>query len=188
VPPSSQARGSDKVTAQQMARVLVNEVLIEFLGPNFVFDGVSLGWSPNELMPIGQSRTTTISLGQRRDNKPNEVEIQITCSGTLDIRSLVHYLTNGNIEPNPAGNPYLENQLKWLQAVFRSELMARMVSRPNSNAYFDRSPGTTMALQSTAGVLEARRGMYLLAFLQDIHSLTPLTRFPTHFTPLHILP
>ena len=35
-----------------------------------------------------------------------------------------------------------------------------MVSRPNSNAYFDRSPGATMALQSIAGVLEARRGMY----------------------------
>jgi hypothetical protein len=145
-----------------MARVLVHTTLVNFLGPNFVFDGVSLGWSPNELMATDQSRNTIISLGQRKDNKPNEVEIEITCSGTLDIRGLVQYLTHGNIEPNPSGNQQLENQLKWLQAVFRSDIQTRMVSRPNSSAFFDRSPGTTMALQSTGGVLEARRGMWYL--------------------------
>jgi eukaryotic translation initiation factor 2C len=35
-----------------------------------------------------------------------------------------------------------------------------MTTRPNSNAYFDRAKGTTMTLQSTGGLLEARRGIF----------------------------
>lgn len=70
--------GSEKVTATQMARVLVNSDYISLLRPNFVFDGVSLGFSPEALMPIGESRTTLISLGERRDQKPNEVEIGVS--------------------------------------------------------------------------------------------------------------
>jgi hypothetical protein len=42
VPESSQARGSDKVTASQMARLLVHSGLKSLLGEHFVFDGVSV--------------------------------------------------------------------------------------------------------------------------------------------------
>lgn len=131
---------------------------MDFLGPYFVFDGVSLGWSPKELFPIGEARSTAISLGARRDGKPNEVEVDIRNVGTLDIRGLVNYLQNGRIDLNPTGNPSLESMFKWLNALFRDDPARRMISRPNSNAFFQRSKETSMTLASTGGVLEALRG------------------------------
>ena len=160
MPESSQAKGSDKITAAQLAKVLVDNTLVDFLGPYFVFDGVSLGWSPKELFPVGKARSTAISLGARRDGKPNEVEVNIRNAGMLDIRGLVNYLKNGRIDLNPTGNPRLENMLKWLSALFRDDPARRMVSRPNNNAFFQRSRETSMALASTGGVLEALRGKY----------------------------
>lgn len=160
VPESSQARGSDIATATQMARVLVNATLVQFLGEHFVFDGVSIGFSPTELFPVGEARSTAISLGARRDGKPNEVEVKIRNVGALDIRALVNYLQNGRIDLNPSGNPSLENMFKWLNALFRDDPARRMVSRPNSNAFFQRSTETSMILASTGGVLEALRGKF----------------------------
>lgn len=140
-----------------MARVLVNTTLVDFLGPHFIFDGVSLGFSPTELMPVGEFRSTVISLNCR-DDKLNEVEIDVRNVGTLDIRGLANYLKNGRFDLNPTGNPSLENMFKWLNALFRDDPARRMVSRPNSNAFFQRSRDTSMTLASTGGVLEALRG------------------------------
>jgi hypothetical protein len=111
-------------------------------------------------MPIGDARSTAISLGARRDGKPNEVEINIRNVGPLDIRSLVNYLKNCRIDLNPAGNPSLENAFKWLQALLRDDPARRLISRANSNAFFQRTKETSMALASTGGVLEALRGIY----------------------------
>lgn len=160
VPESSQARGSDKVTASQMARVLLNTTLTDFLGTHFVFDGVSLGWSPKELMAVGQSRSTTISLGKRRDDKPNEVEIFIRNSGTLNIGALVSHLQSGEIGLNLAGNHIIEPVLKWLNALVRSDPEKSMISKRNSNAFYHRSKETSAILHSTGGILEALRGNF----------------------------
>lgn len=72
----------------------------------------------------------------------------------------VQYMTKQRIELDPMGNPAIESILKWLNAVYRKDPAARFVTRPNANAYFQRSPDTTMELLSTAGVLEAIRGMF----------------------------
>jgi hypothetical protein len=143
-----------------MARVLLNTTLLSFLGPHFIFDGVSLGWSPTELIPVGASKSTSFSLGQRRDDKPNEVEIAIRNSGTLNIGALVHYLRDGSKGMNPMGDPNLEPLLKWLNALFRSQPEKTMICRPNSNAFFRRDVSTSAVLRSTGGVLEALRGKY----------------------------
>jgi len=160
VPEDSQLRGSDKVSAQQLARVLVATPVTTFLGENFVFDGVSMGWSPNAIIPVGAQESNMIDMGKRRDGKPNSIQVTVKNTGTLSIRDLVGYIQGANIDLNPAGNPRLENQIKWLQACFRKDPAERFITRPNSNAYFDRSPETTLALRSTAGVLEARRGVF----------------------------
>jgi hypothetical protein len=157
VPESSQARGSDVATSAQLGKVLLTNTLAEFLGPSFVFDGASKGFSPSKLFPVGESRSTTISLGSRM-NKPNEVEVEVRNVGTLDIRGLFNYLENGRIDLNPTGNTNLGTMLSWLNAIFRDDPARRMVSRPNSNAFFQRSRETSMTLASTGGVLEALRG------------------------------
>lgn len=157
VPPESQARGSEIVTAQQMARVLLDHKLNDFLGPNFVFDGVSLGWSPDAIVAVEEEKSSTLDLGKRRDGKPNEVRVSVKNTGTLDIKELVMYISSSKMDPNPMGNQKLEPTLKWLQALLRKGL-SHLVTRPNSNAYFDRSVGSFRVLQSTGGVLEARRG------------------------------
>jgi hypothetical protein len=158
VPETSQARGSDKVTANQMARVLVNTTLVSFLGPDFVFDGVSLGWSLKELMPVGTSLISVISLGDRPNARPNEAEIEVRNVGLLDIGHLVAYLRAAKIDINPMGNSALEPLLKWLNAVFRAEPARTMITRPSSNAYFSVTGENSMVLRSTGGVLQALRG------------------------------
>jgi hypothetical protein len=146
-------------------RVLVNTTLVQFLGAHFVFDGISLGFSPKELFPVGEARSTAISLGVRRDGKPNEVEVNIRNVGPLNIRDLINYLKNGRIDLNPMGNPGLENMFKWLNALLKDPVRG-MVSRPNSNAFFQRTGETSMTLASTGGVLEALRGIYQTAQLR----------------------
>lgn len=149
-----------------LRRVLVNTTLVDFLGRYFVFDGVSLGFSPTVLMPVGESRSTTISLGERRDGKPNEVEIEVRNVGPLDIIGFLKYLKIGRFDLNPMGKPILEVILKYLNALFREGPARRMISRPNSNAFFQRSRETSMALGSTGGVLEALRGIYQTVLLR----------------------
>lgn len=153
-------KGTDKVSTQQLARALMTQEITAFLGEDFVFDGVSLGWSPKQIIAVGTAETIVIELEKRRDGKPNSVEISLKSTGPLPIATLVNYIQNGKIELNPAGNDTIENILKWIQAVFRKDPANRFITRPNSSAYFDRSPETTMMLRSTKNVLEARRGVY----------------------------
>lgn len=160
VPEDSQIKGSDKVGTQQLARVLMTKEVTEFLGDNFVFDGVSLGWSPNLIIPVGDAQTNVVELEKRRDGKPNSVEVSVKSLGPLKIGVLVSYIQGGKIDLNPAGNESIENILKWIQAVFRKDPATRFITRPNSSAYFDRSPETTMPLRSAKNVLEARRGVF----------------------------
>ena len=88
------------------------------------------------------------------------MEISLRNQGCLDIRKLVAYLTGQKIDLDPASNKDIEPILKWLNAVYRQDPASRWTTRPNTNAYFDRTPGTFMSLRSTAGVLEAIRGIF----------------------------
>lgn len=160
IPEDSRHKGSDLASSQQRARILLKREVLDVFGEHYVFDGVSLLWSPNVLFPEGKPRDVIVAMEPRRDGKPNNMQITLTHQGRLNVAALAKYMIAGHIELNPAGNVSLENSIKWLQAVFRKDPASRLVTRPNSNAYFDRSPQTTMALRSTAGVLEARRGVF----------------------------
>jgi hypothetical protein len=176
VPPSSQLRGSDVVTPTQMAKVLLHDTVTSFWGKRFLFDGnstlsftwssgscgigVSLGWSPDEIVPIGETRTTVIDLPGGRPDRINQIEMSIRCTGTLNIAALVKCIQSGKIPLDPMGDTVLEGLLKWLGSLFRKDPSSRFVTRPNSNAYFERSRETSIPLHSTNGVLEAWRGMF----------------------------
>ena len=121
--------------------------------------GVSLGWSVNPLVPVEKEKCTTIDLPGHKPEKPNQVDISLRCTGPISIVTLVQYM-NGATDLNPMGNPAIEPLLKWLNAVYRQDPASRWVTRPNANAYYDRTPETSMPLKSTGGVLEAIRGVY----------------------------
>lgn len=125
-----------------------------------MFDGVSLGWSPHMIIPVGNTESNMIDMGKRRDGKPNTIEVSVRNTGLLPIGTLVSYIQAGQFDLDPAGNPALENMLKWLQATFRKDPANRFITRPNSHAYFDNSSETSLVLRSTSGVLEARRGIF----------------------------
>ena len=158
VPSSSQRRGSEKVSAMQQAKVLLR--VQSLWGSSFVFDGVSLGWSPDLLMPNGESRSTTIDLDDHTAIKPNQVDIHVRCNGPLNIRGLVNYLMSGTSGLMAHDDPSIEDCFKMLNALFRQDPASRFITRPRSSAFFQRSPGLMMTLQSTGGILEALRGMY----------------------------
>ena len=177
VPESSQRRGSGKLTPTQIENVLGHDALKTFLGRFFVFDGtlpslpfilrslipfqgVSMGWSPELIMPIGESRNTTIDLTGHSVARPNQIDIAIRNQGAINIRGLVKYLGEGNIDLDPMGNPAIEPLLKWINAVYRKDPASRWISRPNSNSHFDRSRETCQSLASTGQVLEAIRGIF----------------------------
>ncbi len=121
--------------------------------------GVSWAWSPRELVPLGQTLSTTIDLEGHTLDRPNQVEITIRNTGILDIRALVDYVQSGP-EPDYMSNPKIEPLMKWLNAVYRKDPSERFFTRPRGSAFFDRNGSTTMGLQSTAGMLEAIRGIY----------------------------
>jgi hypothetical protein len=54
VPENCQRRGSEKVSAQQMARTLAKAE--DFLGKDFVFDE-TMGWTDKRIMPLGELRS-----------------------------------------------------------------------------------------------------------------------------------
>ena len=148
------------MSTQQLARVLMTKAVTGLLGEHFVFDGVSLGWSPEIIVKVGVAQSSIVELDKRRDGKPNSVEVSVKNTGALPISVFVSYVLGGKFGLNPAGNESIEDVLKWIQAVFRKDPAARFITRPNSSAYFDRSPETIMMLRSTKNVLEARRGVY----------------------------
>lgn len=163
IPDSSQIRGQDKVTIQMLARLTAMADFAHLLQEDFVFDGVSLGWSPKLLLPVGESREASVNMGGRRDGTPNEVRINIRSEGALDVRSFWRYLKVGDFDVNPMGTQY-ENVLKWLNALFSKEPALRFKHRNNS--YYHRTSGTTMSIRSTADVLEAVRGFHQVPLLR----------------------
>ena len=111
-------------------------------------------------MPINERRSTTVDLPGSIPDKPNQVDISILNTGLVNILALVKYVMEHKIELDPMGNRDIEPTLKWLNAVYRQNPASRWTTRPNSSAYYDRSPGTYVPLRSTAGVLEAVRGIF----------------------------
>jgi hypothetical protein len=109
---------------------------------------------------VGKDNSALIDLPGHKPERPNQVHINLRCTGTLNIATLVQYIMSGAIETNPMGNKTIEPLLKWLNAVYRQDPASRWVSRPNASAYYDRTPETSMALKSTGGILEALRGVF----------------------------
>lgn len=159
VPISSQRRGVEKLSAYQQAKVLLKAELL--WGKEFVFDGVSLGWSTKLLVVDGEG-TKIIDLEGHTAEKPNQVQIKIRKTGSLSIRALVNYLMSGARDGKSSDrmSPEVENCFKALNALYRQDPAARFWTRPNSAAFFVRTPKLTLKLQSTGGVLEAIRGMF----------------------------
>ena len=122
-----------------------------------------MAWSPRELIPVGDTVTTIVDLYGHTQQKPNQVEVSIRNIGLLDIKSLVSYIQGGNVELNYMGNSTIEPLMRWLGALFHKDPASRFFSRPRSNAYFERAVSTTLSLRSTAGVLEALRGVFQTA-------------------------
>lgn len=160
VPVTSQRRGSEKVSAMQQAKVFMHSTLTGLVGASFVFDGTSLGWSPDKLMEVGESKFTTLDLPGHLPERPNQVDVTIRNSGTVDIRKLVNYIKAGLIDLTTMTDPAVEDCFKFLNAVYRQDPASRMLTRPKSTAFFQREPGLFMPLQSTSGVLEALRGFH----------------------------
>jgi len=160
VPESSQRRGSEKVTSMQQAKVLMHGAVKSFWGDDFVYDGVGTAWSPREIVPVGDSVSTTIELQGHCPERPNQVEIAIRNNGLLDIKSLVQYVQGENVELDYMTNSTIEPLMRWLNAVFRKDAASRFVCGPRSNSFFERTPSTCLELQSTAGLLEAIRGVF----------------------------
>ncbi|SLM40808.1 Stem cell self-renewal protein Piwi [Lasallia pustulata] len=130
------------------------------MGPNFVFDGVSLGWSPDKLMEVGESKATTLDLSGHLLERPNQVDVTIRHSGTLHIRKLVDYIKAGATDSTTTTDPAVEDCFKALNALYRQDPASRMITRPKSTAFFERAQGLMMPLQSTGGILEALRGIH----------------------------
>lgn len=160
VPVSSQRRGSEKVSAMQQAKVFMHSTLTGLVGSAFVFDGTSLGWSPDKLMEVGESKGTTLDLPGHLPERPNQVDVTIRNSGTVDIRKLVNYIKAGLIDLSTITDPAVEDCFKFLNAVYRQDPASRMLTRPKSTAFFERKTGLYLPLQSTGGILEAVRGVH----------------------------
>ena len=135
--------------------------VLDFFGDDWVFDGVSLGWTTKELCPKDKPMTNIVEMEARKDGKPNNIKIVVTQMNTLNMRDLVGYLRGGNFDLDPNGNKHFEPFAKWMGALFRKDPDSRFTSKPNGSAYYDNNPSTTLVLhKSTNGTLEARRGVY----------------------------
>ena len=158
VPVSSQRRGSEKVSAMQQAKVILRAQ--QLWGANFVFDNVALGWSTDLLMPISETRTTRLDLDDHTKEKPNQVEVSMRNTGTLNIRKFVNYLMKSGSSGVMSNDSAIEDVFKAFNAVYRQDPASRFITRPKSTAFFQRSPSLTLTLQSTGGILEALRGAF----------------------------
>lgn len=161
IPESSQLRGSEKATANQIARALLSDVATDFMGPNFVFDGVSIGWSPDDIgLQVGEDRVTTVTLGRpRKDGSANEILIQVRSDGPANIRELVNYLAKRGASTDVMGS-HIGDILNMIGCVFRNDPQQRMLSRNNSNAFFPKhDQGNDGVPIGTAGLV-AVKGIY----------------------------
>ena len=141
----------------QQAKVLIEAK--QLLGENFVFDGVSVGWTNDQLCPVTQTLDTMIDLPGHSTERHNQVHLKIRNSGTVNIRALVNWLRSGdglisNVDSN------VEDAIKYLNATYRQDPASRWITRPKTSSFFHRSPSLTLSLASTGGVLEAIRGIH----------------------------
>lgn len=158
VPPSSQRRGSEKVSAMQQAKAILKAQT--FWGDQFVFDNVSLGWSIDPLMAIGEELTAFIQLDGHTADKPNEIEVTVRNAGTLNIKNFVEHLSNSGQAGIMSEDIGISDVFKALNAIYRQDPASRFITRPKSTAFFTRAPGLSLTLQSTGGILEALRGAF----------------------------
>jgi len=158
VPPSSQRRGSEKVSGMQQAKAVLKASL--FWGDNFVFDNVSLGWSIDALIAIGEERIAFIPLDGHTAEKPNEIEVTIRNVGTLNLKKFVGHLQHSGATGVMSDDVEITDIFKALNATYRQDPAARFITRPKSTAFFIRAPGLSLTLQSTGGILEALRGAF----------------------------
>ena len=157
VPPSSQRRGSEKVSALQQAKVMLH--MNHLLGNNFVYDNVGLGWSTDELLENGKEKTAMVDLPGHTLERPNQVEVSIRGASKLDIMGLVKYLESG-LAGLVSGKAAIDGVFNAFNALFREEPSKRFITYPKSTAYFSRIEGLCKPLDSTGGVLEAMRGIH----------------------------
>ena len=123
--------------------------------PNFIFDGENTGWSVKEICPVSNFRDASITLP---GNRPRVVSVKIRNRGSLNVKGLVDHLKEGG-GPLPADRDDLRNVVNALNAVYR-QAAAQSTYCATASAFFKRSPDVSTPLQSTAGVLEAIRGIY----------------------------
>ena len=181
VPQSSQRRGSEKVSAMQQAKVMLQTK--HLWGSYFVFDNVSFGWSTEELFPEGEERQSVVDLPGHTSAKPNQVEVAIRRHGKLNIAQAVDYLQAGGAGLN-SGVAGVDDVFKALNALFREDPAQRFITFPKSTAYFARTQGLCQPLGSTGGVLEAMRGIYqAVSFGFGKLSLNIDTKCCAFFTP-----
>lgn len=136
--------------------------------------GVSIGWSTAKLpFPSDPFRYQLDLPG--RAGRTFRCNVDISYSGTLNTDAFVRWLSNENgrttllgATANPAQEDHVQLCLKFLNALLRADPSRRFVTGQGnkSTTYFDRSPATTLALQSTGGVLEAWRGFYQTAVIR----------------------
>ena len=159
IPAESQRRGSDKLTSMHFAKAL--DKAKDFLGSNFIFDGVSLGWSIDLLVDVSKEpKMRRIDLDGHSKDRPNQVDVALRNTGPLNIRALVDWLKSNKSGLMSYENPKVEFVLKFLNATYRQDPASRLITRPKSSAFFQRSPNLSLTLQSTGGVLEALRGIH----------------------------
>lgn len=136
--------------------------------------GVSTGWSTTKLpFPTDPFRYQLELPG--RIGRTFRCNVDISHYGTLSTDPLIRWLRNENgrtaligASANPAQEDHVQLCLRFLNALLRADPSRRFVTGHGnrSTTYFDRSPATTLGLQSTGGVLEAWRGFYQTAIIR----------------------
>jgi eukaryotic translation initiation factor 2C len=160
VPPESQIRGKSEPGLAQIERLWKTPSLLALVSSNFAFDGVSRGYSPNLFIPPNEERSTIITVGPpRRDGITNTVEVTMRNSGALNMKGVVDQTLAGHSSLDISGTD-MDLPMQWLNTIFRKDPSSRMVTRPNSQAYFERNPATALILQSTGGMLQAVKGLF----------------------------
>ena len=157
----SQRRGNDKVSSMQEAKAFDKGK--HLWGERFIYDGAGTGWSADPLIPMGGEKTVIIDLDGHSSERPNQVKAIMINNGPLNIRRLVDYLKankSGLLSLSSEKKREIEDVLRFINCTYRQDPASRLITRPKSSAFFQRSSGLSLTLQSTGGVLEALRGIH----------------------------
>lgn len=158
--PEAKKRDKSKASFEQIERALKKDPL-KFLGDNFIFDGVSDGWSPDEFMPEGESKVIMVTMEERASGQANDIKVTITNMGTVKLTPLVSHIRSRNLELNPNGNTNLEPLLKYVMFAFRRiPKDLRMTTKPNANAFFPNTSQLPELSVNMSPYVEARRGVF----------------------------